>query len=154
MLNGSPTARLPKGLWRGREIDVRFFYLLLSAALLFAGNTASAQSLSVSGVAGYLSEWQLTAQLSPASASAEFAGPMSLKHVGLCTHDGPDEIIARVTLRTTEAKPWSAKSKSEIKATFVMDGAECTLTGSFSGTYRGSMDCAGVKGIPVEISVK
>jgi hypothetical protein len=133
---------------------VRFFYPLLSAALLFAGTTASAQSLSVSGVAGYLSEWQLSAQLSPASASAEFTGPMSIKHVGLCTHDGPDEIITRLTLRTTEAKPWSVKSKSEINATFVVDGAECTLTGSFAGTYRGSMDCASVKGIPVEISVK
>ena len=133
---------------------MRFCHLLLSAALLFAGNTASAQSLSVSGVAGYLSEWQLTAQLSPASANTEFAGPMSIKHVGLCTHDGPDEIITRLTLRTTEAKPWFAKSKSEIEATFVMDGAECTLAGSFSGTYRGSMNCAGVKGIPIEISVK
>ena len=133
---------------------MRYCYLLLSSALLFAGTTASAQSLSVRGVAGYLSEWQLTAQLSPASASAEFAGPMSIKHVGLCTHDGPEEIITRLTLRTTEAKPWFAKSKSEIRATFVMDGAECRLTGSFSDTYRGSMDCASAKGIPVEISVK
>jgi len=133
---------------------VRYGYLLLSPVLLFAGTTASAQSLSVRGVAGYLSEWQLTAQLSQASAGAEFAGPMSIKHVGLCTHDGPEEIITRLTLRTTEAKPWFAKSRSEINATFVMDGAECTLTGSFAGTYRGAMDCASVKGIPVEISVK
>jgi hypothetical protein len=133
---------------------MRSCYLPLSAALLFAGATASAQSLSVSGVAGYLSEWQLTAQLSAVSASTEFAGPMSIKHVGLCTHDGPDEVITRLTLRTTETKPWFAKSRSEVKATFVMDGAACTLTGSFSGTYRGAMDCASVKGIPVEISVK
>jgi hypothetical protein len=133
---------------------VRFCYLLFWAASLFAGATASAQSLSVSGVAGYLSEWQLTAELSPVATSTEFAGPMRIKHVGLCTHDGPDEIVTRLTLRTTEAKPWFAKSRSEMKATFVMDGAECTLAGSFSSTYRGSMDCASVKGIPIEISVK
>jgi hypothetical protein len=133
---------------------MRFCSLLFSASFLFAGTAASAQSLSVTGVAGYLSEWQLTAQLSPVSESTDFAGPMSIKHIGLCTHDGPDEIMTQLTLRTTEARPWLAKSKLKIEATFVMDGAECTLAGSFSGAYRGSMDCAGVKGIPVEISVK
>jgi hypothetical protein len=133
---------------------MRFCCLLLSAALPLSSAAASDQLLSVTGVAGYLSEWQLTAQLSPVPASTEFAGPMSIKHVGLCTHDGPDEIITQLTLRTTKAKPWSATSRSEIKAIFALEGAECALTGSFSDTYRGSMDCTNVKGIPVEISVK
>jgi hypothetical protein len=47
MLNGPPAARLPKGLRHRREIDMRFCNLLLSAGLLFAGTTASAQSLSI-----------------------------------------------------------------------------------------------------------
>jgi hypothetical protein len=145
---------LGQNICDAREIDLRFCSLLLSAVLLFAGGIASAQTLSASGVAGYLSEWQLNAELSPAAASGEFTGPLSIKHVGLCTHDGPDEIITQLNLRMSDAKPWLAKARSEIKATFVMDGSECTLTGSFSGSYRGSMDCGSAKGVPIEITVK
>ena len=133
---------------------MRFCSLLLSAVLLFAGGIGSAQTLSASGVAGYLSEWQLNAELSRTATSGEFTGPMSIKHIGLCTHDGPDEITTRLKLRMSDAKPWLAKARSEIKATFVMDGSECTLTGSFSGTYRGSMDCGSAKGVPIEITVR
>jgi hypothetical protein len=155
MLNGSPAASNGRNICdASRETNLRFYSLLLSAVLLFASGPASAQTLSASGVAGYLSEWQLNARLSPTPAGGEFAGPMQIKHVGLCTHDGPDEITTQLNLRISDTKTWFAKARSEIKATFVMDGSECTLTGSFSGTYRGSMDCASAKGIPVEISVK
>jgi hypothetical protein len=139
---------------RRQAIDVRFSPLLLSAALLVAPNTASAQSLSATGVAGYLSEWHLDAQLSRSSTAGEFTGPLHIRHVGLCTHDGPDEITTEISLRISDANPRLAKATSEIKATFVMDGSECRLTGRFSGTYRGSMDCANAKGIPVEVTFK
>lgn len=129
-------------------------FLLLSATLLFAGTPASAQSLSAIGIAGYLSEWQLDARLSPTSTEGEFAGPMSIKHVGLCTHDGPDETTTQLILKMTDAKSWFAKARSEVRATFVIDGSECRLAGSFSGTYRGAMDCTGTKGVPIEISIK
>jgi hypothetical protein len=152
MLNGPP-APWPRYL-RRREIHLRFYLLLLSAAVWFAAGPASAQSLSATGVAGYLSEWQLNAQLARSSAEGEFAGPLSIKHVGLCTHDGPDEITTQISLRITDANPWFAKARSEIKATFIMDGSECRVTGRFSGTYKGSMDCASAKGIPVEIIFK
>src|SRR5580692_8908712 len=153
MLNGSPAASSPKHV-RPSEIDLSFQSLFLSTILLFVGSAASAQTLSARGVAGYLSEWQLNAELSRTPTSGEFSGPMSIKHVGLCTHHGPDEITTQLNLRISDAKPWFVTAKSEIKATFVMDGSECTLTGSFSGTYRGSMDCASAKGVPIEISVK
>lgn len=133
---------------------MRSYSLPFAAILLFAGGPASAQSLSATGVAGYLSEWQLNAQLSRTSTSGEFSGPMSIKHVGLCTHDGPDEITTQLSLRISDAKPWFAKAQSEIRASFVMDGSECRLAGSFSGIFRGAMDCAGAKGIPIEISFK
>jgi hypothetical protein len=135
-------------------IDLRFCSFLLSAVLLFAGGIASAQTLSASGVAGYLSEWQLNAELSRTATNGEFTGPLRIKHIGLCTHDGPDETTTQLNLRMSDAKSWFAKARSEIKATFVMDGSECTLTGSLSGTYRGSMDCGNAKGVPIEITVK
>ena len=133
---------------------MRFPPLLHLAVLLSAASAASAQSLSASGVAGYLSEWQLSATLAPTPTTGEFTGPLNIKHVGLCTHDGPDEITTQIDLRIIDVKAWFAKAKTEIKASFVMNGSACTLTGSFSGTYRGSMDCANTRGIPVEISMK
>ena len=135
-----------------READLRFSSLLCLAFLL--PGTASAQSLSASGVAGYLSEWQLSAKLSETPTTGEFTGPLNIKHIGLCTHDGPDEIISEINLRIADVKPWFAKAKSEIKATFILDGSLCTLTGTFSGTYKGYMDCANTKGVPVTLSVK
>src|ERR1700749_3087287 len=51
-------------------------------------------------------------------------------------HDGPDEITTQISLRITDANSWFAKARSEIKATFIMDGSECRLTGRFSGTYK------------------
>src|ERR1700722_2558256 len=114
MLNGSPAALSPKHV-RPSEIDLRFQSLFLSATLLFAGSAASAQTLSASGVAGYLSEWQLNAELSRTPTSGEFSGPMSIKHVGLCTHDGPDQITTQLNLRISDAKPWLATARSESK---------------------------------------
>ncbi|MEI9923843.1 MAG: hypothetical protein WDN50_10355 [Bradyrhizobium sp.] len=130
---------------------MRFSYLLSLAALL--PGAASAQSLSASGVAGYLSEWQLSAKLSETT-TGEFTGPLNIKHTGLCTHDGPDEVVTEINLRIADVKPWFAKAKSQIKATFVLDGSSCTLTGTFAGTYKGYMDCANTKGVPVTLSVQ
>jgi hypothetical protein len=133
---------------------LRFSPLLCLAILLPDAGAAFAQSLTASGVAGYLSEWQLSAKLSQNPTTGEFTGPLNIKHVGLCTHEGPDETTTQIDLRITDAKHWFAKAKSEIKATFVMDGSACTLTGSFSETYKGYMDCANAKGVPIELSLK
>lgn len=45
----------------------------------------------VLGYAGALGEWELTATVNEKKHwwSKEFSGPLSMKHVGLCTQDGP-----------------------------------------------------------------
>ena len=131
-------------------------HLAALAPLVVAG-AASGQVLSVSGTAGFLSEWQFDGSVTEAAAADEFAGSLAMKHVGLCAHDGPDERVSEIRLRVTGPKPWSAKSKpakgTEVKATFVLDGTMCTASGRFSGTYTGVMDCAGTRGVPVTLSV-
>jgi hypothetical protein len=79
----------------------------------------------------------------------EFAGPLAMKHIGLCRHDGPEEKISEIKLQMAGFKPWS-----QVQATLIMDGVTCTLSGRFSGTYTGFMDCTGAKGVPVTLSVK
>ena len=54
---------------------------------------AYAQALKVSGQLGVLGEWELSATLSrqPAAVKRQFSGPLTLKHVGICSQDGPEE---------------------------------------------------------------
>src|SRR3954465_8511991 len=66
--------------------------LLFCLATALAPN-AYAQALKVSGQLGVLGEWELSATLSrePAAGKRQFSGPLTLKHVGICSQDGPEE---------------------------------------------------------------
>jgi hypothetical protein len=70
---------------------VKAFILLIALGVL--GSSASAQSLQVVGYSGYLGEWELTATVTEnvSSRTKEYAGPLTMKHIGLCTQDGPEE---------------------------------------------------------------
>src|SRR3954447_22544005 len=96
----------------GEEADLRSGLALRLAALvplvLVPGGAASCQPLSVSGVAGFLSEWQFSGSVTETAAADEFTGSLAMKHVGLCTHDGPDERTSNIRLRLTGFK--SAKT--------------------------------------------
>jgi hypothetical protein len=137
---------------------------LVAPILVVVAGAASAQPLTVSGTAGYLSEWQLSGNVTETPSEGEFTGPLAMRHIGLCSHDGPDEKVTEIKLRMTGAKPWSQASSSQasssqvpwsqLQATFIMDGVTCSLGGRFSGTYRGFMDCADTKGVPVTLSLK
>ena len=132
-----------------------FLLLLVAGFLVGVAGAASAQPLTVSGVAGYLSEWQLSGSVTEAP-GGEFTGPLAIKHIGLCSHDGPQEEITEIRLRTTGFNPRSQVSVpwSQVQASFIMEGVTCAFGGRFSGTYTGFMDCAGAKGVPVTLSVK
>ncbi len=131
--------------------------LSLRLAALFPlaiAGAASGQPLSISGVAGFLSEWQLSGTLNETGAVGEFTTTLDMKHVGLCSQNGPEEKLTEMKLQLTGARSWLARSRSEVRATFDMDGSTCTLSGAFSGTYTGFMDCTGTKGVPITFSVK
>jgi len=129
----------------------------LRALLLFVlglgaiGGPAQAEPLQVSGVTGYLAEWELSGSLTETAAgrSKEFAGAVTAKHVGLCSVNGPEEKPAQINLQITKLG-----AISQIKATMVMDGKQCTFGGKLSDTYTGLMDCADAKGVPLTLTVK
>jgi len=111
---------------------------LLALPILFLGPPALADSLQLSGKFGYLGEYELSAEI-PAQDSAgqtELSGPLIVKHVGVCTHDGPDEVEGTITLRF-------AGARQQVKATLVFGEHRCTFNGNLSETGRGELVCPG-----------
>ena len=93
------------------------FQLIVLGAL---ATPAGAQSLQIFGYAGVLGEWELTASVTGNEGTKEFSGPFTMTHVGICTVDGPEEKKGEIRFRLSE-------SSSRIRATFLVDGAECSL---------------------------
>jgi hypothetical protein len=124
-----------------------FLVLILSAVV----GSAHAQSLQLTGATGYLSEWEMTGTIAQAASGRvrEFSGPLTMRHVGLCSQAGPEVKVAEIKLQM-------AKSSllQRFHASMTMDGSKCTFSGTFSGTYSGLMDCSDAKGVPVTLSIK
>ena len=97
----------------------------------------------------YLGEWELTATVTeklPARA-AEYSGPLTMKHVGICTQEGPEE-------KTGEMRFQMSASSSRLNATLSVAGVECTYSGQLSDSYTGTMNCPGRQGVPLKLWVK
>ena len=75
---------------------MRAFFLLIVLSAL--ATPAAAQSLQVIGYAGILGEWELTATVTKTASDyiKEYSGPLTMKHIGLCTQDGPEEKIGEM----------------------------------------------------------
>jgi hypothetical protein len=104
---------------------------------------AYAQALNMSGQLGVLGEWELSAKLSrePAKDTRQFSGPLTLKHVGLCSQEGPEEKVGSAQVQLV--------SGSHVVASFVIDGVTCTYRGRKSDTYSGLMSCPGKSDQPI-----
>jgi hypothetical protein len=110
---------------------------------------AGAQSLEVIGYAGYLGEWELTATVAETSrgSTAEYSGPLTMKHVGICTQDGPEEKAGALRFQISA-------SSSRLNATLSVAGVECTYSGQLSDSYAGTMSCPGHQSVPLKLWVK
>ena len=110
---------------------------------------ASAQSLQIVGYSGYLGEWELTATVTETTSGhiKEYSGPLTMKHVGVCTQDGPEE-------KTGEMRIQIIASSSRLNATLSVAGAECTYSGRLSGAYTGTMDCPDRQAVPLRLWLK
>ena len=80
---------------------------------------AKAQSMQVYGKTGYLGEYDLSGTVSEQFANGikEYSGPLAVKHVCLCTHDGPKETTGQIRFhvigpRHRSLQPWSSKESS------------------------------------------
>ena len=126
---------------------MRAFILPIVIAAL--GTPAGAQSLQVFGYAGVLGEWELTATVTEkvSGRTKEFAGPLTMKHVGVCTQDGPEEKTGEIRFQRSA---WS----SRLNATLSVAGVECTYSGRLSDSYTGMMTCPDRQPVPLTLWVK
>ena len=123
-----------------------FFLPIILSAL---ATPAVAQSLQVIGYSGYLGEWELTATVTEriSSRTKEYSGPLTMRHVGVCTQDGPEE-------KTGEMRFQISASSSQLNATFSVAGVECTYSGQLSDSYTGTMDCPDRQAVPLKLWVR
>ena len=123
--------------------------LVLLIVLGALATPARAQSLQVIGYAGVLGEWELTATATQMASrrTKEFSGPLTMKHVGVCTQDGPEE-------KTGEMRFQISASSSRLNATLSVAGVECTYSGKLSDSYTGMMNCPDRSAIPLRLWLK
>ena len=122
---------------------------LLPIVLGMLPTLACAQPLQVTGYSGYLGEWELTATVTEriSSRTKEYSGPLTMKHVGLCTQDGPEE-------KTGEMRFQMSALPSRLNATLLVAGVECTYRGRLTDSYTGTMDCPGRQAVPLKLWVR
>ena len=122
--------------------------LLLVIALGALAAPAQSQSREVIGYAGVLGEWEVTATVTEEASgrTGEFAGPLTMTHVGICTQEGPEEKTGEIRLQISGA--------SRLEATLSVAGVECTYRGKLSDSYTGMMRCPDRPAVPLELWVK
>ena len=120
--------------------------LLQLVALGALAVPARAESQQVVGYAGLLGEWELTATVTEKTGlwAREFSGPFSMKHVGICTQDGPEQ-------KTGEIRFQISAFSSQLDATLLVEGLECTYSARLSNPYSGLMACPGRAAVPLKL---
>ena len=120
------------------------FLLVLSSIAV-----ARAEPLQIHGTTGYVSEYELSGSVSEQELNGivEFSGPLTVRHVGLCTHDGPKETVGEIRFEPS-------KSSSRMTATLNFDGSKCTYDGTLSESYHGFMDCGRGGSVPLSLWTK
>jgi hypothetical protein len=110
---------------------------------------AGAQSLQLTGYSGYLGEWELTATVveNASGKTREYSGPLTMKHVGICAQDGPEERAGEISLKMSA-------SSSRLSATLAIDGVKCVYSGQLSDAYTGTMTCPDREAVPLRLWIK
>jgi hypothetical protein len=123
--------------------------LLLLFVLGALATPAQAKSLQLVGYAGVLGEWELTATVTENARgwTKEFAGPLSMKHVGICTQDGPEE-------KTGEIHFQISALSSRLDATLLVEGVACSYSAGSSDPYSGMMTCPDREAVPLKLWLK
>ncbi|MGY4286997.1 hypothetical protein ACVWXO_006217 [Bradyrhizobium sp. LM2.7] len=70
-----------------------------------------------------------------------------MKHVGVCSQDGPEE-------KTGEMRFQISASSSQLNATFSIAGIECTYSGRLSDSYTGTRDYPDRQPVPLKLWVR
>jgi hypothetical protein len=117
--------------------------------LMLGGAAARGETREVSGQAGYLGEWEIVATVTDRAADGarELVGPVSMRHVGVCSQDGPEEKTGEIRLRLSGRAP-------ELQATLVIDGVACSFSASLTDAYKGAMTCPDRRGVPLTLWIR
>ena len=122
--------------------------LILSIGLGALVVPAYAQSLEVIGYSGHLGEWELTATVAQTAPDRKgYSGPLLMKHVGVCTQDGPEERAGELHLELSA-------SSSLLEATLSVAGVQCRYSGRLSDAYTGTMTCPDREAVPLKLWLK
>jgi hypothetical protein len=122
--------------------------LLLTITLGALVVPAHAKSLEVIGYSGHLGEWELTATVvQTAPDRIEYSGPLMMKHVAVCTQDGPEERAGELHLELSA-------SSSLLEATLSVAGVQCRYSGRLSDVYTGTMTCPDREAVPLKLWLK
>jgi hypothetical protein len=108
-----------------------------------------AQTRAVSGQSGILGEWELTATVTKETdgGGRRWSGPLSLKHIGFCSVDGPEEKTGELQLDIPDPP-------NNATATLLIDGIACTFTGRLKEEYNGVMMCPDRPSVPMMLSIE
>jgi hypothetical protein len=120
--------------------------LLLTIGLCAHFAPAHAQPLEIIGYSGYLGEWELTATVTEISAGGNgYSGPFTMKHVGMCTQEGPEEKSGEMRLHI---------SGRQLDAVLSVAGVSCSYVGKLADAYTGTLSCADREAVPLKLWVK
>jgi hypothetical protein len=122
--------------------------LLVTISICMSASAAPAQSYSASGQVGYLQEWELKASLakSVSGGKVEYRGPLTLRHVGLCSVNGTEE-------KSGELRLTISRSAAGVEGTLAMDDDSCRIVASASPSYSGLLSCRNAQGVPINFSI-
>ena len=110
---------------------------------------ARAGDVAVSGHVGYLSEWEITATAHAMTNGGrkEFAGPLTMKHIGACAADGAVE-------KSGEIRFWrTGLLTSRIEGVLTLAGEQCAFE-TREATHEGIMKCPLKGGVPLSLKVE
>jgi hypothetical protein len=112
-----------------------------------AGN-AIAQSYAVNGQIGYLQEWEMKANLAKTitSRGVNYDGPVTLRHVGLCSVNGVEEKSGVVRLTVS-------RRTSAVEGMLTMKDDTCRIVASAPNPHSGLLNCRDGQGIPISLSI-
>ena len=135
---------MQRTMWRGGAAAV------LGAIALCFSHVSKLGAMEFLGQAGVLGEWELTGNLTEGGSGPhkEFSGPLKMKHVGICTQDGPEERAGEIRLQL------DAHPESRVTAQLLLDGVPCTYSARKTHAYEGTMSCAGRAPVPLLVWFK
>ena len=123
---------------------------LLGAIALYLFHVPRLEAMELLGQAGVLGEWELTGNLTESGSGPrkEFSGPLKMKHVGICTQEGPEERAGEIRLQL------AGRLESRVTAKLVLDGIPCAYSARKAHAYEGTMSCAGRAPVPLLVWLK